>query len=63
MVRTIIPDNVDYMAIAMEEKARIRDKTPSTILSVAFGGGPNGDGDQEMPNNAEVGFCFSFLMQ
>jgi hypothetical protein len=63
MVPTIIPHDVDYMAIAMEEKARIRDKMPSAILNVAYGSGPNGYGTQEMPNNAEVGFCFSFLMQ
>jgi hypothetical protein len=45
MVPTIVPDNVDYMAIAMEEKARIRDKMPSAILNVAFGSGlANGDG-------------------
>jgi hypothetical protein len=59
MVPTIVPDNVDYMAIAMEEKARIRDKMPSAILNVEFGSGPNGDGAQEMPNNAEVGFFVS----
>jgi hypothetical protein len=35
MVPTTDPDNVDYKAIAMEEKARIRDKMPSAILNVA----------------------------
>ena len=59
MVPTIVPDNVDYMATAMEEKARIRDKMPSAILNVAFGSDPNGDGAQEMPNNAEVRFFVS----
>ena len=69
MVPTIVLDNVDYMATAMEEKARIWDKMPPAILNVAFGSGPNGDGSQETPNNAEVGFfvspavnktCFSY---
>jgi len=54
MVPTVVPDNVDYMAIAMEEKARIRDKMPSAILNATFGSGPNGDGAQKMPNNAEL---------
>ena len=59
MVPTLFPDNVDFMAIAMEEKARIRDNMPSAILNVAFGSGPNGDDAQEMyDNNAEVGFFF-----
>jgi hypothetical protein len=31
MVPTIFPDIVDYMGIAMEERARIRDKMPSAI--------------------------------
>jgi hypothetical protein len=56
MAPTILPDNVDFMAIAREEKARIRDKMPSAILN---GSGPSGDGGQEMPNNAEVGFFVS----
>jgi ankyrin repeat protein len=34
MVPTIVPDNVDYMAIAMVEKTRIRGKMPSAILNV-----------------------------
>ena len=34
MLPTIVPDNVDYMAIAMVEKARIRDKMPTAILNV-----------------------------
>jgi len=59
MVPTIVPDNVDCMAIAMEERARIRDKMPSAILNVAFGSDPNGDGAQEMPKNVEVGFFVS----
>src|SRR6266576_3754757 len=59
MVPTIVPDNVDYMAIAMEEKARIRDKMPSAILNVAFGSGSNDDDVQKLPNNAEVGFFVS----
>jgi hypothetical protein len=59
MVPTVVPDNVDYMAIAMEEKARIRDKMPSAILNATFGSGPNGDGAQKMPNNAEVRFFIS----
>ena len=59
MVPTIVPHNVNYMAIVMEERARkprIRDKMPSAIHSVAFG---SGDGAQEMPNNAAVGFFVS----
>ena len=56
MVPTTVPHNVDYMAVAMEEKARIRDNMPSAILNVAFGSGPNGDGAQEMLNDPEVGF-------
>jgi len=59
MVPTILPGNVDFMAIAIEEKARIRDKMPSPILNVAFESGPNGDGPQEMPDNAEVRFFVS----
>jgi hypothetical protein len=55
MVPTIVPHNVNYMAIAMEERARIRNKMPSAIHSIAFG---SSDGAQEMPNNAEVGFLF-----
>ena len=51
MVPTFFPDNVDFMAIAMEEKARIRDNMPSAILNVAFGSGPNGEGAQEMYDN------------
>ena len=61
MVLTIVPDNVDFMAIAMDEKARIRDKMPSAILNVAFANGPD-DGDaQKTPNNAEVWFSVFFL--
>ena len=56
MIPAILPGNVDFMAIAMEEKARIRDKMPSPILNVAFESGPNGDGAQEKPDNAEVRF-------
>ena len=37
MVSTIVPYSVDYMGIAMEERARIRDKMPSAVLNVAFG--------------------------
>ena len=59
MVSTRFPDNVNYMAIAMVEKARIRDKMPSAILNVALGSGPNGNGAQEVPNNAKVGFFVS----
>ena len=58
MVPTTVPDNVDFMVIAMEERARIRDKMPTAILNVGFGSDPNGDGAQEMPKNAEVGFSF-----
>jgi len=60
MLQTTVPDNVDFMAIAMKEKARIWDNMPSAILNVAFGNDPNGDdGDaQEMPNNTEVEFSF-----
>ena len=61
MVPTIAPDNVDYMAIAMKEKARIRDEMPSAILNVAFGTGPNDGDTQETPNNAGVRiFRFKF---
>jgi ankyrin repeat protein len=62
MVPTIVPDDVDYLTIAIEEKARIRDKMPPAILNVAFGSGRSGDGAQEMPDNAKVGF-FSFILQ
>ena len=59
MVPTIVPDDVDYMEIAMEEKARIRDKMPSAILDVAFQSGANGDGAQEIPNKSKVWFSVS----
>jgi palmitoyltransferase ZDHHC13/17 len=59
MVPTIVPDNVDFMAIVMGEKARIRDKMPSAILNVASRSDPTGDGAQEVPNDAEVGFFIS----
>jgi len=59
MVPTNLPDNVNYIAIAMAEKARIRDKMPSAILNVALGSGPYGDDAQEVPNNAKVGFFVS----
>ena len=60
MVPTIVPDNVDYMAIAMEEKARIRNKMPSAILNVAFVCDPI-DGDaQGIPNYTEVRFFLSY---
>jgi hypothetical protein len=32
MVPTVFPKNVDYMTIAMEEKARIRDKMPNVAF-------------------------------
>jgi hypothetical protein len=61
MVPTIVPDDVNYMAVALEEKARIRDKKPSAILNVEFGSGPDDSDDdaQEMINNAGVGFFVS----
>jgi hypothetical protein len=36
MVPTVFPNNVDYMAITMEEKARIRDKMPLAALNFAI---------------------------
>ena len=51
MVPIIAPDNVDYMTIAMKEKARIRDKMPSAILNFAFGSDPN-DGDAQQCSGA-----------
>ena len=61
MVPTIVPDSVHFMAIAMEEKARIRDKMPLAppILNVAFGRGADDAHAQEMSNNAEVRFLVS----
>ena len=59
MVPATLPGNVDFMAIAIEEKARIRDTMPSPILNVAFQSGPIGDGAQEMLNNSEVRFIVS----
>ena len=58
MVPTIIPDNVDYMAIAMAEKARIRDNMPSAILSVAGTRlGSTGDEDASSSSgDAQVSF-------
>ena len=61
MVSTIVPDSVHFMAIAMKEKARIRDKTPSSILDDAFESDADSDDAhaQEMSNNAEVRFFVS----
>src|SRR6266567_4086203 len=62
MVPTAVPDNVDYMAIAMEEKARIRDKMPSAILNVASGTrrGSTPDNDASSGSGeAQVSFRFS----
>ena len=59
MVPTNFPDNMNYMAITMVEKARIRDKMPPAILNVALGSGPDGDGAQEVPNNTKVEFFVS----
>jgi hypothetical protein len=58
MVPTIIPDNVDYMAIAMAEKARIWDNMPPAILSVAgtrLGSTGNEDASSSS-GNAQVSF-------
>jgi hypothetical protein len=55
MALTIAPDNMDYMANATEERARVRDKMPSTILNiyhVASAASSSG-------YDTEVGFQFS----
>jgi len=61
MVPTTVPHNVDYMAIAMEERARIRDKMPSAILNVASGTrGSTIDKDASSSNDdAQVSFRYS----
>jgi palmitoyltransferase ZDHHC13/17 len=62
MVPTIVSDNVDYMAIAMEEKARIRDNMPSAILNIASGTRPGSTADNDASSSsgdAQVSFRFS----
>ena len=53
-----IPDNVDYMAITMAERARIRDNMPSAILGVAGTRlGSTGDEDASSSSrDAQVSF-------
>ena len=57
MVPTIAPENVDYMAIAME-KARIRDKMPSASLNVASRSAADNDASSSS-GDAQVSFRFS----
>jgi hypothetical protein len=62
MVPTIFPDNVDYMTFAMEEKARIRGKIPSVVLTVTSGTRVSSIVDDFAPSSsgdAEVSFRFS----
>jgi hypothetical protein len=51
MVPTIVPHNVDYMAIAMEKRARVQGNMPSAILNVA-----PGTQDSSTVDDAEVSF-------
>jgi hypothetical protein len=57
MVLTIVPDNVDYMALAMEERARIRDKMPSAILNLVAGTRVSSTADNVTSPSKDVGRC------
>ena len=62
MVSTIDLGDVDYMAFAMEEKDRIRDKIPSVTLTVDSETRVSSTVDDVAPSNsfdAEVSFRFS----
>src|SRR6267154_4516787 len=64
MVPTIVPHNVDYMAIAMEKKARIRDNMPSAILNIASGTQDSSTADaSSSSDDAQVSFRFSAVKE
>lgn len=59
-------DNVDYMAIATEENARIRDKMPSAILNVTAGTRVSSTADDDASpssDDTEVSFRFSAVKE
>jgi len=60
MVPTVVPD---YMTIAMEEKARIRDNMPSIILNLVFEAQASSTADDDASSSrddAQVSFRNSF---
>ena len=67
MAPTVLPEDMDHVAIAMEENDRVQDNMQSAIPSVASetqGGSTaassSGGNIQEVPSDAEVRFfCFS----
>src|SRR5258708_13449813 len=67
MAPTIVPENMDYMAIATKERDRIHDKMPSAILNIVSQpetpDGSTASAASSSGNDAEVtvGFQFSDL--
>jgi hypothetical protein len=64
MAPTVAPEDMDHVAITIEENDRLQDKMQSAIPSVASetqgGSAPASSSEgniQEVPSDAEVPFC------